>query len=55
MQNARGVFFADEHPFTLSEGKYTSFVGYKRKFYGIKNCLCLYISAPGLFCFLVYK
>jgi hypothetical protein len=55
MQNARQVFFADEHPFTLFEGKYTLFVGYKRRFYGIKSSFCLYISVPGLFHFLVYK
>ena len=55
MQNARQVFFADERPVTLFEGKYTLFIGYKPRFYGIKTCFCLYIFIPGLFYFLVYK
>ena len=55
MQNARQVFFADERPVTIFEGKYQLFIGYQLRIYGTKTCFRLYIPAAGLFYFLVYK
>lgn len=55
MQNARQVFFADEHLITLFEGKYIPFIDYKLRFYGVETRFCLYIFIPGLFYFLVYQ